>query len=136
MSYQHTMRVRYGETDQMGVVHHANYLLYLEEARTSWMRALGFPYSRLESRGIGLPVRRVELRYLASARYEDELVVRIRLASMRAASLRFAHEVWRAADELRLLEGEIELACVDLQQSPARPRLLPEELRQCFSAGD
>jgi acyl-CoA thioester hydrolase len=69
--YEHLLRVRYGETDQMGVVHHANYLLYMEEARTAFMASVGCSYGGLERDGIGLPVRRTEVRYRASARYED-----------------------------------------------------------------
>ena len=61
--FEHRLRVRYGETDQMGVVHHPNYLHYMEEARTAYLAALGRPYSELERGGVGLVVRRVELRF-------------------------------------------------------------------------
>ncbi|MFT5155434.1 MAG: acyl-CoA thioester hydrolase, partial [Planctomycetota bacterium] len=122
------------ETDQMGVVHHANYLLYLEEARTSWMRELGCPYHELEASGIGLPVRRADLRYLSPARYEDELVVRTTIVGMRGASVRFAYEVHELESSRAILTGEIELACVNLGQSPPRPRLLPDDLRARFEA--
>lgn len=126
MAHQHRLRVRYGETDQMGVVHHANYLLYLEEARTAYMAGFGCPYGELERRGIGLPVRRCELRYRAPARYEDELVVHTRITALRGASFTFSYRLER--DGELLAEAEVELACIDLRAEPRRPRLLPEDL--------
>jgi len=126
MAHEHPVRVRYGETDQMGVVHHANYLLYLEEARTAYMASFGFPYGRLEQEGIGLPVRSCELRFRAPAHYEDELLVRTRLTALRGASMTFSYEIERAGT--LLLEAVVELACVDLAARPRRPRLLPDHL--------
>lgn len=120
------VRVRYGETDQMGVVHHAAYLHYLEDARTAWLRALGLPYSALEATGVGLPVRRAEVRYRAPAKYEDELDVEVRLARMRGASATFVYRVTRV-DGTAIVDAEVELACIDLVSG--RPRLLPDELR-------
>ncbi|MEZ6015833.1 MAG: thioesterase family protein [Planctomycetota bacterium] len=125
------VRVRYGETDQMGVVHHAAYLHYLEDARTAWLRALGLPYSAIEARGIGLPVRRADLRYRAPARYEDELDVTVHLARMRGASATFAYTVVRS-DGLALVDAEVELACIEL--ASGRPRLLPDDLRGRLAA--
>ncbi|MDA1264927.1 MAG: thioesterase family protein [Planctomycetota bacterium] len=127
MAYMHRLKVRYGETDQMGVVHHANHLAYLEEARTEYMAALGVPYGAIEAAGVGLPVRRAELRYLAPAFYEDELEVSVQLERLRSASIRFGYGIQRPADGAELLEGMIELACIDL--STRRPRHLPEDLR-------
>lgn len=124
--FSQRVRVRYGETDQMGVVHHAAYLHYLEDARTAWLRALGLPYSSIEARGIGLPVRRAELRYRAPARYEDELDVSVRLARLRGASATFAYVVTRS-DGTPIVDAEVELACIEL--ATGRPRLLPDELR-------
>src|SRR5580765_3234482 len=70
--HEHRLRVRYAETDQMGVVHHANYLLYLEESRTRMMAELGCSYAELEQSGWALPVRRTELRFRAPAYYDEE----------------------------------------------------------------
>ena len=127
MAYLHRLKVRYGETDQMGVVHHANHLAYLEEARTEYMTALGVPYSTIEAAGIGLPVRRADLRYLAPAFYEDELEVEVQVERLRSASIRFGYRIQRPKDDVQLLEGTIELACIDL--GTRRPRHLPDELR-------
>lgn len=130
-TFVHRVRVRYGETDQMGVVHHAAYLHYLEDARTAWLRALGLPYSALEARGVGLPVRRAELRYRAPARYEDELDVSVSLAHLRGASATFAYAVARA-DGTAIVDAEVELACIEL--GTGRPRLLPDDLRGRLAA--
>jgi len=128
MAFEHRLKVRYAETDQMGVVHHANYLLYLEEARTEYMEHLGCPYPAVEARGIGLPVRRVELRHRAPAFYGEELAVTVRVERLRAASVTFAYEVRRSADGAPLADGSVELACVALDGG-RRPRSLPDDLR-------
>ena len=74
------IRVRYKETDNMGVVHHSNYVNYYEVARTEMMRGRGLSYKEMEARGVMLPVREVQLNYLAPAYYDDLLTVRIRIA--------------------------------------------------------
>lgn len=128
--HEHRLRVRYAETDQMGVAHHAAYLVYLEEARTRMMAERGCSYAELERSGLGLPVRRAELRYRASARYDEELCVRTRVGRLGQASVSFDYEVVRAADGALLATASTELACVDLV-SPGRPiRPLPPELRE------
>jgi len=132
--FEHRLRVRYGETDQMGRAHHASYVLYLEEARTRMMDHLGCSYSALEADGIGLPVRRLELRYREGAGYDEELIVRTRLEAMGAASLRFAYELLRAADGALVATGQTELACVDLGRTPPAPVGLPALVRTLFEA--
>ena len=127
MPHEHRLKVRYGETDQMGVVHHANHLLYLEEARTEYLARLGCSYGELEATGIGLPVRHVDLRYRGPAFYEDELTVWCAVVSIRAASITFAVRIARANGD-PVAEGSIELACVAL--ADRRPRPLPEGLRE------
>jgi acyl-CoA thioester hydrolase len=126
--HEHRLRVRYGETDQMGVVYHANYLVYMEEGRTRLMESLGCSYAELERRGWALVVRKAALRFRAPARYDERLVVRTRLSGGRAASVEFAYEV-RSEDGTRLAEGTTELACVDLSRPGRPPCVLPDELR-------
>ncbi len=122
------LRVRYGETDQMGVVHHANYLAYFEEGRTRMMDDLGCSYGGLEQRGIGLPVRRLDLRYRAPAYYEDDLVVETRVQALRAASVTFAYAITRRRDGELIVTGAVELACTTLgAERQVVP--LPDELR-------
>lgn len=124
------LRVRYCETDQMGVVHHANYLAYVEEGRTEMMAAAGCSYGEVEKSGIGLPVRRVEMRFRASAHYEDLIRVYTRVVGLRAASVRFGYRIVRAEDELLLVTAETELACVDLRAPERKVVLLPPDLRE------
>jgi acyl-CoA thioester hydrolase len=128
--HEHRLVVRYAETDQMGVVHHAAYLVYLEESRTRLMRERGCSYAEMERRGCGLPVRKAELRYLAPAFYEQELTVRTRVARVGHASVVFASEVVRTQDGTPLATGSIELACVDLHSEERRLMPLPDDVRQ------
>jgi acyl-CoA thioester hydrolase len=133
-TWVHRVRVRYGETDQMGVAHHGSYIAYLEEARTEWMRALGTAYADLERAGVGLPVRSMSLRYRAAAHYEEELEVEIRVARLRPVAVTFGYRILRGGTGEVLVEAEVELACVDLSVRPLRPRPLPEGLYEAFKA--
>lgn len=128
-AHETRLRVRYGETDQMGVVHHANYISYVEESRTNLMRDRGSSYAELERRGVGLPVRKIEFRYRTPALYEDEIVVRTRVGRIGAASVTFESELYRVADGAHLATGTVELACVDLRATPRVPVPLPDDLR-------
>ncbi len=132
--HEHHLIVRYAETDQMGVAHHANFLLYMEEARTAMMKAAGCSYRSIEESGFGLPVRKAEVRYRASALYEDELVIRTRLARSRAASVTFEYEIERVEDGLLLATGSTELACIRLD-GDRKPVALPDELVRLIGLG-
>ena len=125
--HQHTITVRYGETDQMGFAHHANYLLYLEEARTALMAASGRPYGELEARGIGLPVRKANLRYRAPARFEDVLAVAVWIERLGPASITFGYRIDRPADGVHIASATMELASIDLGSGALRT--LPDDLR-------
>lgn len=129
--FTHEAIVRYAETDQMGVAHHANFLLYLEDARTAMLRAYGLPYGELERRGVGLPVRRAEIRYRTPAFYEDVLLVHVWIAKHRAASMTFQYAIEREDEgggSTLVASAEVELACVDL--STRRPQVFPDDLVQ------
>ena len=132
--HEHRLRVRYAETDQMGRAHHAHYLVYMEEGRTRMMHERGAPYGELERQGYGLPVRRVELRYRAAAGYDEELVVRTRVASVRAASVRFEYEILRGAGGELLATGWTELACVDMRRDPPAPTAFPPAVRTALES--
>lgn len=127
--HQTRLRVRYGETDQMGVVHHANYLLYFEEGRTRMMADLGCSYAELERRGWILPVRKVQLRFRASARYEDEIVVSTWVGHLGGASVEFSYEVRDVTSGALLAEGSTELACMRVENGERKVALLPDDLR-------
>lgn len=121
------LRARYVETDQMGVVHHASYLAWLEVARTDFLRDRGLPYRELEARGIRLPVLGVEVRYLQPARYDDEILVKARLSAATGVRFSFEYEVVRAGDGQLLARARTDHAATD---HAGRPRRLPRDLSE------
>ena len=129
---EHTLsvRVRYGETDQMGVVYHANYLLYFEMGRTELLRTAGFAYRELEKRGVFLVVTESGCRHLAAAGYDDLLSVTTRVGRLGKATIRFEYEI-RGPGGKRLAEGHTELAAVGRDRVPTR---LPEEIVNVLKA--
>jgi acyl-CoA thioester hydrolase len=126
------LRVRYSETDQMGVVHHSCYLVYLEEGRTALMRDLGFPYDEVERRGFGMAVRRAELRFRAAARYGDVLVVQTSVEHCRGASILYSTAIRRESDDLLLATGTAEVACLLLRDG-FRPTPIPDDIRAALA---
>ncbi len=124
--------VRYHETDQMGVVHHSNYVCWFEVGRTEMMKANGLDYAAMEKRGFNLAVVDIGLRYLAPARYGDEVVVETWIAEVERVRVRFEYAVRRgdAGGEL-LCRGHTLLACVDRSLVPRR---IPAEDRERMAA--
>ncbi len=120
-----TVRVRYVETDQMGVVHHSAYLAWMEVARTEYLRQHGLAYRELEESGTRMPVLQVHVQYLRPARYDDEVELLARLADSSAVRFRFEYEMVRRGDGALLCRGYTEHAATDLQ---GRPRRLPRDL--------
>ncbi len=101
------MRVRYAETDQMGVVYHSNYLVWFEVGRVELIRQMGLNYKQMEEEdGCGIAVVDVHARYRAPARYDDELVIETRLLAARGAVIRFGYRMVRVGDGVLLCEGE------------------------------
>lgn len=101
------LRVRYAETDKMGVVYHSNFVIWFEVGRVELLRQLGFEYSRMEKDdNCHIPVVDLRVRYKAPALYDDEIVVRTRLRNARQSLLHFAYEILRAGDETLLATGE------------------------------
>ncbi len=123
-----TLRVRYAETDQMGIAWHGNYLAWFEVARTDLLRARGVSYRELEEAGLRLPVIEVQARYLRPVRYDDVLDVAARVEELRGARVLFSYEVLRAGE--LLATGRSEHAAVDRD---GRLRRLPEDLRRRLS---
>jgi acyl-CoA thioester hydrolase len=107
------VRVRFAETDLMGIVHHASYLAYMEVARVEWLRRRGVTYASWAEHGIHLAVADVTLKYRAPARFDDELDVETTLGEVRAASVRFDYRIVRAADSTLCTEGSTRLAYID-----------------------
>jgi acyl-CoA thioester hydrolase len=126
------VRVRYAETDQMGVVYHANYLVWFEVGRVEFIRQLGMDYRDMEREdGAMIAVAEVTARYKAPARYDDELIVRTSLAGLRRSIVRFRYAVVRAADEMVLCEGETVHFVVGRDM---KRREMPEKYAECFAA--
>lgn len=101
------IRVRYAETDQMGIVHHANYLIWFEAGRSDICRAKGFSYKDMEEEENALMVvAETYCRYKSPAYYEDILTVRTKVGEIRSRSLRFFYEIYRASDDALIAEGE------------------------------
>lgn len=126
MSFNETeIRVRYGETDQMGVVYHANYAIYFEVGRTEWLREFGLSYSAMEAEGIMLPVISLSINYKNSARYDDRLKVITRLKKMPTASIEFDYELRKIDGDL-LATGNTVLAFIDMKRN--RPTRCPKYL--------
>lgn len=120
-----TVRVRYVETDQMGVVHHSAYLAWMEVARTEYLRARGIPYRSLEERGIRMPVLEVGASYKVPARYDEEVTLTARLAASSPVRFRFEYDMRRVPDGALLCTGYSEHVATDLA---GRPRRIPKEL--------
>ncbi|MCP1306170.1 MULTISPECIES: acyl-CoA thioesterase [Paenibacillus] len=97
---QHTLRVRYQETDQMGVVYHANYLNWFEVGRTEMIRELGMPYQALETRGLLLPVIEADLKFRSPARYDDLVTIDTKVVELTSLRIRFAYEIKRGEELL------------------------------------
>jgi acyl-CoA thioester hydrolase len=126
------VRVRYAETDQMGVVYHANYLVWFEIGRVDFIRALGMDYKAMEREdGLGIAVVDVSARYKAPARYDDELVIETRLMAARGPIIKFGYRVVRDADKFVLCEGETVHVVVDRQM---KRRPLPRKYAERFAA--
>lgn len=117
-----TLRVRYGETDKMGIVYYGNYATYLEQGRTEWLRDMGFSYKWMEDNGIHLPVVELNIKYKAPARYDDVLTVTTTLKKIPTYSIEFTYEIHNQEGQL-LITGETSLVFVNsitnkLQRAP------------------
>lgn len=120
--YEHRseLRVRYAETDQMGVVYHANYLVWCEIGRTDYIRALGRSYADMERDGVTLAVSDASLRFSGSARYDDPIVVFTRLDEMRSRGMRFAYRIEHAGSGRTLVTATTSLVALDGTGKPSR----------------
>ena len=124
-------RVRYAETDQMGVVYHANYLVWCEVGRTDFIRARGMSYADMERAGIALAVSEVSARFHAAARYDELVRVRTALADVRSRGITFDYLITRADSGARLVTARTALVSID---PSGRPTALPPEVRALFES--
>lgn len=119
----HSFRVRYGETDQMGVVYHGNYAQYLEMGRVEWLRALGITYRSMEENGVMLPVISLQIDYKKSALYDDLITVETSLTKKPLVKIEFDYKIYNEAEEL-LATAHTVLAFMD--KNTNRPIKCPE----------
>ena len=110
-----TFPVRYAETDQMQIVHHANYVVWMEEGRSEFMRASGADYAEVERGGHLFAVTGVQVRYLASAHYGERVIVRTWIEELRSRTLTFGYEIVNAETGTLLVTGQSEHVCIDRQ---------------------
>ena len=122
-----TVRVRYAETDQMGVAWHGEYLAWFEVGRTDLLRGCGCTYRDLEAQGLRLPVVEVEARFMKPARYDDLLEIRTRLTALGRVRVTFAYEVWRDGEGAPLATGSTSHAALDREGRLCR---IPDDLRR------
>lgn len=125
------LRVRFCETDLMGIVHHGSYLLYFEAGRVEWLRRRGVTYADWASKGVHLPVVEARVTYQAPARFDDLLDVETTLAELRTVSLRFTYRIMR--DGKSIAQGMTRLGCIDESHKLLR---IPEGMRDVLLAGE
>ncbi len=124
------IRVRYAETDQMGVAYYANYLVWFEVGRSEFCRKKGFRYADLEALGYRLVVSDVHCRYRNSAKYDETIVIRTRLKHLNKRMITFGYQVLREDREEVIAEGESQHICVD---SNGKTKSLPEKYLNCLA---
>ncbi|MHA6280150.1 acyl-CoA thioesterase [Salinimicrobium sp. CAU 1759] len=124
-SHSTCVKVRYAETDQMGVVYHGNYAQYLEIARIDWLDALGISYKKMEEEGVMLPVYELKIKFKRSAKFDDMLKIVTRLKEKPGVRIEFQYEIFNQHDEL-LTEAETSLIFMDMEKM--KPMKCPANL--------
>lgn len=126
------IRVRYQETDQMGVVYHTNYLNWFEIGRTECIRQLGFTYRALEEQGVLLPVTDASISYKSPARYDDLVEVRVTISELSPLRLHFSYEIYRTSDEQLLVVGQTHHVFTNSALRPIRLQRSNPEVYLCL----
>ena len=127
------LRPRYEETDQMGVIYHANYYRYFEFGRSEFLRKLGYTYKEIEADGIIQPVVDSYCKYIKPAYYDEEIVVRTYISRLKGIRLVFEYEIFRKETEELLVTGKTTHTFVNSDMKPLRFKNLPERLRTILS---
>jgi len=125
--HKYTTRVRYAETDKMGVVYHGNYAVYFEVGRVEWLRNLGISYSDMEKNGIMLPVVSLHINYKKPARYDDLITVKTIFKSQNSVKIEFEYEIYNQNNEL-LTTGYSMLVFINIKTN--RPTFPPDYLKE------
>lgn len=130
-THEFELRVRYAETDQMGVVYHANYLVWCEIGRTELIRAVtGVSYAKLEEQGVLLAVAELSIRYHGAARYDNDVRVQTTLTEARSRAVTFEYLITKVGSGDRLASARTVLVSID---ADGRPIVMPEDLRRKLS---
>ena len=124
------VKVRYAETDQMGVVHHGNYAQYFEIARLEWLKAIGISYKKMEETGVMLPVYELQTKFLKPAVFEDELKIELKLKELPSVKITFEYVIYNQNKEL-LTTGATTLVFMDaISKKPIRcPKYILDKLK-------
>lgn len=126
-----TFRVRFAETDQMGIVHHSAYVVYLEEGRSDFSRQIGAPYAEFEKSGFSLAVSELSVRYIAAARYDDLITVRTWVEQMGSRAMTYNYEVIHAETGQLLVKGVSRHVCID---DTGQVRRIPQDWYERWQA--
>ena len=129
-SVETTFPVRYAETDQMQMVHHSSYVIWMEEGRSEFMRQSGADYADVERGGHLFAVTSIQVRYLASAHYGERVTVRTWVEDLKSRQITFGYEIVNAANGLRLVQAESEHICINREGSVIR---IPEGWRELLT---
>lgn len=124
-THQHTLRVRYAETDQMGLVHHSSYVLYTEEARTEALRSLGVSYKDVENLGVAMPVHSMNFEFKKAAYYDDLLTIKTILKEAPTVRIKFLYELYNQEQQL-LSTAQVTLYFIN--RETGRPTRCPKYL--------
>ncbi|MEM7033463.1 MAG: acyl-CoA thioesterase [Chloroflexota bacterium] len=127
-----SFHVRYAETDQMGIVHHASYVVWLEEGRSHWIRSRGNSVIQLEKEGLRIPVSDVQIRYLNSARYDQLVTVRCWVDNVRSRQMQFSYEIIDPSTGTIFVKATTRHVCVDEKGVVTK---FPEKWRTFLSQG-
>ncbi|MBO5902040.1 MAG: acyl-CoA thioesterase [Alistipes sp.] len=127
LSFEHKLRVEYHHTDQMGIVHHSNYIKFFEAARTEWLRAAGLTYAEMERRGVMMPIVDVQIKYRQPAYYDEMLSITTSVRELPMARMTFYYEV-RGEDGRDVASGMTTLGFID--SVTRRPQRVPQWLME------
>ena len=125
--FDYPYRVLYADTDQMGITYYANYFKWFEAARTEYFRALGFPYTECEKKGIYLPVAEAHANYVAPSTYDDDITVRTSVVEIGNSTLRFEYQVMKTKTQILLATGHTVHVFVNKAMKPCR---VPAEIKE------
>lgn len=131
LSFEHKLRVEYHHTDQMGIVHHSNYVKFFEAARTEWLRAAGLTYAEMERRGVMMPIVEVNIRYKQPAYYDELIAITVTVDEFPQARMIFHYDI-KGEDGRAIAHGSTTLGFIDsITRRPQRaPKWLMEVLER------